>query len=436
MRKFDWISFHLAAALSLLIAPFGHSMNGQSLPSRPNPVEVLSIAERVADWQLTHPSEHSSTDWAQATGYIGFMALTQISSSMRFREAMMKMGEANGWQLGPSTYFADDHAVGQAYLELYALNQNSRIIAPLTERFDWILAHKKDNKLQHNDAINPDWRDKWSWCDSLFMAAPAWIRLYAITGKHAYLDFLVQQWWQTSNYLYDKKENLYFRDSRYFNTREANGKKVFWSRGNGWVLAGLARILQYLPQQHPARRRFVQQFREMADKIVSLQQPDGFWRASLLDAEDYPLKETTGTALFTYALAWGVGNSLLNREKTTQAILKGWQALTSAVDVDGKLTHVQPIGQEPGWFNEDHTDIYGVGAFLLAASAVYQLVGGKPNLNTVPLSDRRIAQVASWLQEKPVGPGPTIDDRVFWKRLAAKPAWRSLLGRASELLET
>ena len=50
------------------------------------------------------------------------------------------------------------------------------------------------------------------------------------------------------NYLYDKEEHLFYRDHRYFAKREANGKKVFWGRGNGWVLGGLVEILQALPK--------------------------------------------------------------------------------------------------------------------------------------------------------------------------------------------
>ena len=153
------------------------------------------------------------------------MALAGISPSPRFLDAMLAMGEANAWQLGPRPYHADDHCVGQTYAELYFLRHDSRMIAPLRERFDWILAHPKDANLVFDLARNPDAGDRWSWCDSLFMAPPAWVRLYAATGEKAYLDFAVEKWWQTSDYLYDKEEHLYFRDSTYFERREANGKR-------------------------------------------------------------------------------------------------------------------------------------------------------------------------------------------------------------------
>jgi rhamnogalacturonyl hydrolase YesR len=208
------------------------------------------------------------------------------------------------------------------------------------------------------------------------MGPPAWIRLYAATGEKAYLDFMVRKWWETSDYLYDQKEHLYFRDSSYFDRREANGKKIFWSRGNGWVMAGLVRVLQYLPADHSARPRFLQQFQEMAEKILACQQSDGLWRSSLLDPVNYPLKETSGSGFYCYALGWGVNQGLLDRGRFEPAVRKAWQSLAGCVTPEGRLTHVQPIGADPKKFDDNATEVYGVGAFLLAGSEVFRLVNG------------------------------------------------------------
>jgi len=347
-----------------------------SPPPDPTPAAVLSVMEHVADWQLAHPSPHSPTDWTQAAGDAGLMALAGTSGSPRFLDALLKMAEANAWKPGPRLYDADDHCVGQTYAELYFRRHDPRMIAPLRERFDWILAHPKDDNLVFDPARNPDARDRWSWCDSLFMGPPAWIRLYVATGEKAYLDFMVEKWWKTSDFLYDKEEHLYFRDSTYFERREANGKKVFWSRGNGWVMGGLVRVLQYLPADHPARPRFVQQYREMADKILLCQQPDGLWHSSLLDPVSYPLKETSGSGFYCYALAWGINQGLLDRGKFKPAVVRAWRELVECVTPEGKLTHVQPIGADPRKYDENATEVYGVGAFLLAGSEVHRLLEG------------------------------------------------------------
>ena len=242
----------------------------------------------------------------------------------------------------------------------------------MRERFDWILTHPpKDTSLGFSQ---PDHgQELWSWCDALFMAPPTWLRLYAATGDEKYLNFAVTNFWRTTDFLYDKNENLFFRDSTFFKKTEANGQKVFWSRGNGWVFAGIVRALQYLPMNSPARPRFEQLFKDMAGKILSLQQADGLWRASLLDPQDFPTPEASGSALFTYGLAWGVNQGLLDRATFAPAVRKAWPALVGCVNADGRLTHVQPAGDRPVQFSADATSPYGGGVFLLAGSEVYRL---------------------------------------------------------------
>jgi rhamnogalacturonyl hydrolase YesR len=348
-----------------------------NLPLRAQPAgntqNILAVMQRVADWQLANPSTHKPTDWTQGAGDAGFMALAGISGNAKYRDAMLSMAETNGWQLGPRQYHADDQCVGQTYAELYLLYRDPKMIAPMREKFDAILAHP--SSATSLDFTQPDHQasELWSWCDSLFMAPPAWMRLYAATDDERYMDYAITNWWQTTDYLYDKDEHLFYRDSTYFNKKEANGRKVFWSRGNGWVMAGLVRMLQYLPMNSPARPRFEQLFTDMAAKVLTCRQSDGLWHSSMLDPASYPLKETSGSGFFIYALAWGVNQGLLDRATYGPAVDKGWAALVSCVNPDGKLTCVQPIGSDPKKFDPDSTEIYGVGGFLLAGSEVYRM---------------------------------------------------------------
>jgi rhamnogalacturonyl hydrolase YesR len=332
----------------------------------------------VGDWQLANRSKiHEPTFWTEGAMYTGIMALSQISSSPRFHDAMVKMGEGNKWQLGPRPYHADDHCVAQTYAELYAKDHKPEMIAAAVKRFDYILAHPKDDDLNFDRAKHPDRNDRWAWCDALFMAPAAWLRVAAVTGKKEYVDFAVTNWWKTSAYLYDPKAHLYYRDSTYFDKQEANGEKVFWSRGNGWVIGGLARVIPYLPKDHPDRPRFIQQFKEMCASILVHQQSDGLWRSSLLDPASYPLKETSGSGFFCFGFAWGVNQGFLDRATYEPAARKAWAALVSCVNSDGKLTHVQPVGADPKKFDADATESYGVGAFLLAGREIYAMDGGK-----------------------------------------------------------
>jgi rhamnogalacturonyl hydrolase YesR len=217
------------------------------------------------------------------------------------------------------------------------------------------------------------WSGPWSWCDALFMAPPVWAALSAATGDPKYLDYMDQEWWSTAGHLYDKEEQLYFRDSNFFDKRESNGKKVFWGRGNGWVLAGLARVLEVMPKDYPTRAKYEKLFQGMAAKIASLQQGDGLWRASLLDPDRYPVKETSASGFYCYGLAWGINQGLLDRKTYLPKVIHAWDALTACVHPDGKLGNVQPIGADPQKVTDDMTEVYGVGAFLLAGTEMLKL---------------------------------------------------------------
>jgi rhamnogalacturonyl hydrolase YesR len=340
----------------------------------PTPAAVLQIMEKVADWQLANPSKDAKDGWIYGAFYTGVMALNDVAADKKYHDAMVAQGQANGWKPAKRIYMADDHAVTQMYLELYLLDKQAEMIGPTRERFDFVLANPKDDDL---DFSKKGASDKWSWCDSLFMDPPAWARLSEATGDKRYLDSADRRWWVTAAYLYDKDEHLFYRDSRFFTQREPNGQKIFWARGNGWVMAGLVRMLEAMPKDYPDRAKYAQLFTEMAAKIKSLQQPDGLWRPGLLDPVAHPQKETSGSGFFTYALAWGVNQGLLDRATYEPVVLKAWDALTQCVQPDGKLIHVQPVGDSAKGFAEDSTTPYGPGAFLLAGSGVYRMVGGK-----------------------------------------------------------
>lgn len=342
-------------------------------PAR-SPKEVLQIMEKVADWQLDQRpfkyGNRGADDWVYGALYTGMMALDQVADSRKYHDAMVETGKQLNWKPGKRMYHADDHVVTQMYIELFFEDRDPEKIASTIERFNYILENQKTNDLGFKQ---PGATDRWSWCDALFMGPPAWLRLNLATGDKRYIDFMDREWKATSDFLYDKEEHLYFRDSTYFDKREANGKKVFWSRGNGWVLAGLARVLQVMPPEHPTRAFYLQQYKEMASKILTLQQPDGLWRSSLLDPESYPLKETSGSGFYAFALAWGINRGVLDRSTYEPAVIKAWDALVACVADNGKLQNVQPIGADPKRFDPTHSDAFGVGAFLLAGSEVYRL---------------------------------------------------------------
>jgi unsaturated rhamnogalacturonyl hydrolase len=323
---------------------------------------VRAAMRKVADWQLERARPYFSTDWTFAALYDGFMAASATLGDAKYEQAMRAMGEKLNWQLGPRPDNADDVAVGQVYLELYWKHKDARILPPLTERFAYQIGLKDDPA-----------KPLWWWCDALFMGPPTLARLYKATGKAAYLDFMEREWWITSKLLYDPEEHLYFRDASYLGKHEANGRKLFWSRGNGWVMGGIARVLDYMPKNYPARPQYVAQFREMAAAVVKVQGEDGLWRSGLLDPQAYPLPEVSGSAFIAYALAWGVNQGILDRNTYAPAARKAWAGLLTHVYADGRLGCIQPVGAAPGHFKATSSFVYGVGAFLLAGSQMDRL---------------------------------------------------------------
>lgn len=348
-------------------------MQAARFSDKPEPKAIVEVMTAAAEWQLANPSTHPDWDWTQAPFWIGMHAFAPLSSDPdRYRAAIRKNGEENRWRPGPRPLCADDHAITQSYFLLHANDPGLLpIIEPALQTFDAVVLFPFDESLEFV-SWEKTWR-QWTWCDALFMSPPALALATRATGDQRYVEFMNRMWWKTTDYLYDKEEHLYYRDSRFFTERAPNGKKIFWSRGNGWVLAGLARVLQYLPADYAERPRYVALFREMAPKIASLQQSDGYWRSSLLDPESTPRPETSGTAFYVYALAWGVNEGLLDRATYEPVIRKSWSALVRAVQSDGMLGYVQRIGDQPGDTSAGGTEIYGVGALLLAGSETHRL---------------------------------------------------------------
>lgn len=328
------------------------------------------VAKKVWEWVRSNPTTYALTEWMLAPLYQGVLDYAELSGDPEAANWLRIVGGEMGWKMGPRKGMADDVAVGLAFLRLYEKDRDPAQLAPVKAWNDGFLAFPHTRSLEWKDGVH---NEDWAWCDALFMGPPVLAKLSQVTGDPKYLAAMDRLWWRSSDYLYDSKEHLYFRDSRYFQPREANGQKVFWSRGNGWVLAGLANVLRVMPKDYASRPRFEGQFKEMAARIAGLQTADGTWHASLLDPASYPQKETSGTSFYVYALAWGINSGLLDRATYEPVVQKGFAALSQAVDLNGKLGWVQPIGQDPRAVRAWDTDYYGVGGFLMAATQVQQL---------------------------------------------------------------
>lgn len=345
------------------------------------PQEVKKIMEKVADWQIEHfrdtysgrEKPHHPLHWTNGALYVGMVKWAAMADSDKYYEWLINIGEDNEWILYERKYHADDHTVGQLYIELYRKYKDEKMIVPTKEQLNFIQMHPSQSVLNWK---TPYHQDRWNWCDALFMSPPVWAKLYNITGDKKYLDFMMAEFQATTEFLFDKKENLYYRDESYMGKLD-NGTKIFWSRGNGWVFAGLTNIMNELSPDSKEYKYFLKIYKKMAKKLLEIQTPEGHWAMSLLGQEFYHTPETSGSSFYTYGLAWGINNGILDEATYGGAVKKGWNAMISHVTPEGMLGYVQPIGAAPGKAWPDKTEVYGTGAFLSAGSEVYKLYGGK-----------------------------------------------------------
>jgi len=344
---------------------------------------TLIQARRTADWQLAHMDDFTyvrtfqrqtadPTDWIQATFYAGLAAFADATGDAAYADAVTAHGEAQAWGFGERPRHADDDAIGQAWAWAAARvegDERVRRLTPMRARFDAVLAAPSNVSLIFDEAPGDrPCQARWCWSDALFMAPPVWFELSRLTGDGRYADHAHREFQAATDQLYDRDEHLFYRDSRFIGREGPAGRKVFWSRGNGWTYAGLTKIIDSLPADDPRRAYYINLYRRMSAAIAPLQSDEGHWPVSLLDAGGPP--ETSGTGFFTFGLAWGVNAGLLDAAEYGPVVARGWDAMTRAVQPDGKLGWVQQVGYAPDQVQPDDTQLYGVGAYLMAAAEV------------------------------------------------------------------
>ncbi|MBD8387742.1 glycoside hydrolase family 88 protein [Dysgonomonas sp. BGC7] len=341
--------------------------------------KTMEICDRVAGWQIKNQIsvKHHALDWTNGAWYKGLSEWAKETNNETYFDFLKAQGERHGYNVYYRPYHADDICVSQMYLDLYKRYGDKDFITHTIERLDYVVKNPSSAPLLKT---HPKGRDeRWSWCDALFMAPPVYAELYTMTGNKKYAEFMDKEFKECTDSLYDKGAKLYFRDCSKINLREPNGEKQFWARGNGWVLAGIPLILDNLPKDYHNRQYYINLFKDLAEGVLKTQDERGSWHASLLDSDSYPLPENSASAFFCYGMAWGIRNGLLDSKKYMDPMLRAWATLCNYVHEDGKMGYIQPVGHEPRPADENTTDVYGVGAFLLAGSEILKLEKSNQN---------------------------------------------------------
>lgn len=371
----------------------------------PNAQEILSTIDLVnRHWQTEHPLlpadslpfrpySNNSPFWDNAAYHTGNMEAYKLTKnkeylaySQAWAESNLYMGatskEPSEWvyhygETPTHVLFGDWQICFQTYCDLYNIAPDPKKIARAREVMEYEMSTPNN--------------DYWWWADGLYMVMPVMTKLYCITGNEQYLDKLYEYWSFAKDLMYDNKTmigdtlanepaHLFFRDGKYVYPKHTsvNGVKDFWARGCGWVVAGLAKILQDIPINCAYREEFLTTYKEMCEAVKNSQQTEGYWTRSILDPDQAPGPETSGTAFFTYGLLWGINNGILDSKEYLPTVLKAWDYLTlTALQDDGRVGYVQPIGERaiPGQVvDANSTSNFGIGAFLLASCEMYRLV--------------------------------------------------------------
>jgi rhamnogalacturonyl hydrolase YesR len=341
---------------------------------------------KAMQWQEANPIfTKAPTDWTNGAYYVGVVKAHEATKSKEYLGALQAMAIRNNWKPWERFYHADDMNICYSYLYLNTLGEANVDLAPtssiikdhLYKPYPW--KNGENANLKGNKETEIKEKILWWWCDALFMAPPVIINYSKQMKDPSYLKEMDKYYAEAYELLYDKKAHLFSRDARFLLTgkandiKEKNGEKVFWSRGNGWVLAGLALMLTDLPKDYPTRKFYENLFIEMAEKIKTLQPADGLWRTSLLSPESFDHGEVSGSGFFTFALAWGINNGILNKASYTPVVLKAWKAILACQQENGKVGWVQNIGANPMPAGANSWQNFGTGAFLMAGSEILKL---------------------------------------------------------------
>lgn len=368
--------------LAVLIAPMLHSaINAQSLPAKQDILDVMvkTNAYFMEKWPdvgktIITNKERPSHIWTRGVYYEGLMALHQIYPEQQYYDYAVAWGEFHKWGMrnGNPTRNADDQCCGQTYIDVYKMN-------PQPERL-------KDIKICMDMLVNTPQADDWSWIDAIQMAMPIFADLGVMFDDPRYFDKMHEMYMFTRNEhgdngLWNPKDGLWWRDADFDPPyKEPNGEDCYWSRGNGWVIAALARVLDKLPEDVKYRKQYIADLKAMSKALVPIQREDGFWNVSLHDPTHFGGKETSGTALFVYGMAYGINNGILDKKTYLPVVLKAWNAMvTEAVHENGFLGYLQSTGKEPldgqplSYDKQPDFEDYGLGCFLLAGSEMYKM---------------------------------------------------------------
>lgn len=354
----------------------------KKLPSQKSILESMRITNAyfMNKWpdvgkRIITNRDRASNIWTRGVYYEGLMELYKLDPKPEYYDYAVRWGAFHKWDLRDGITYtrnADNQCAGQTYIDLYLIDKKPERLEKIKASID---------SMMRTDKI-----DDWDWIDAIQMAMPVFAKLGVLYNDASYFERMHQMYMHTRNVeggkgLFNPEDNLWWRDKDFVPPyKEPNGEDCYWSRGNGWVFAALVRVLETIPKDEAHRKQYEDDFKVIAEALVPLQRKDGFWNASLHDPTHFGGKETTGTSLFVYGIAWGINHGYLDAKKYKPIVIKAWNAMVKdAVHANGFLGFVQGTGKEPKdgqpvtYTSMPDFEDYGLGCFLLAGSEMYRM---------------------------------------------------------------
>lgn len=264
------------------------------------------------------------------------------------------------------------------------------------------------------------------WIDDMFMITAIQSQAYLATRDTKYIDRAAHE---MTVYL----DSLQRPNGLFYHNPIA---PFFWSRGNGWMAVGMADLLTYLPENNSDRPKILEAYRKMMATLKSYRNEKGLWR-QLIDQED-AWTETSGSAMFTYAMLMGVKNGWLDVEEYAPVVRKAWLALVTYLNDDWALTEVC-IGTNVGYTKEYYMsrnrpvgDLHGQAALLWCALALYDAeTNTNPTLNSLSydygsLSPAFDPAITSYTCSVPAGINQLIPNLI--------PSYRATISSGAEVV--
>ena len=354
--------------------------------------DVLTVTRKANDYFMAKYADPTlptnvkkirpSSLWTRAVYYEGLMALQQIDPQQRYVDYATRWADFHKWtpRNGITTCDADDQCCEQTYIELlpYTERDKQELLKPTIDNLE-------RQMLTPNPKADGALCGWWTWIDAIQMAMPVYFDMTRQTGDRRYLEHGMKMYvWSRDTLaggLFNMKEGLWWRDKDYVPPyKEPDGQNCYWSRGNGWVYAALVRCMNTLSPKDKVYKQLKKDFLLMSEALLKCQREDGFWNPSLTST-NYAMKETSGTALFLYGMAWGIRQGYLKEKVYRPACDRAWNAMVrDAVHTDGFLGWMQGTGKDPSagqplsYDRVPDFEDYGTGCFLLGAAEYYKLL--------------------------------------------------------------